>query len=371
MNRELADLRTGFGVDEGPGSAGARPLVVSRDAACIDELARLCAAIAVVPDVVGDPARLGARWADAPCVLIDVGCAGDVAALRLRRRDDVVMIGRHPPTDTLWRRAVEIGAADLAVLPADGVRVANRLADAATPDRTTAAVIGVVGAAGGVGASTVAAGLASVFAGGSLRSLLVDADPLGGGIELVMGCEQTPGLRWADVQIEGGRVAARSLLAALPSADGVSVLSVSTAAAAEIDAHALRAMIDGGRRACQLVVVDLPRILDSAAGQTALAQVDLLVVVGATDVRSIAAGRPVVGAAAGVADVQAVVRTTRGRGLEPEAVADGLGLSLAGVVPTQGAVARARDDGGGVARGRLTTRHYRRLLAALLPGAVR
>jgi secretion/DNA translocation related CpaE-like protein len=360
MDRDRSDVRREEPTD-------GRPLVVSADPACVDELARLCAAAAVEAEIVAEPGRIGARWSRASCVLVDEDCAGDLAALRVRRRDDVVLIGRHPPADDLWRRAVQIGAADVVVLPDDAGRVADRLADAATPGHPRATVVGIVGVGGGAGASTVAAGLACAYARRRQPSLLVDADPLGGGIEMLLGCEDVPGLRWPDIELDGGRVAARSLLAALPSVDGVSVLSVSAASSIDIDPATFHIMIGAGRRACGLTVVDLPRRFDSQSVGAATADVDTLVVVATTEFRSVAAGRLVVAAAVGSCpDIRAVVRATPGRRLEPDTVADALGVALIGSVPTRRQVSRAADDGAGIARGRRAWRHLDEVLSALL-----
>jgi hypothetical protein len=87
-----------------------------------------------------------------------------------------------------------------------------------------------------------------------------------------------------------------------------------------------------------------------------------------TEVRSVAAGRQLVATAGNVcADVRAVVRTTPGRSLEPEAVSDSLGVDLLASIPSQRAVRRAADDGAGVHLSWRARRHYDRLLAALLP----
>jgi secretion/DNA translocation related CpaE-like protein len=344
-----------------------QPLVVSRDSALVDELTRLCAAAALSAEVVVESTAVGSRWSRASCVLVDAPCAADIAALGLRRRDDVVVVGRQPPPDDLWRRAVQIGAVDVAVVPDDVARIADRLADASAGGRSRAPVVGVVGASGGAGASTVAAGLAAAYARRRQRSLLIDADALGGGIELLLGCEAVPGLRWGDIEVDGGRVPARALLAALPSVSGVSVLSVSSASGGELDRAALQTMVGAGRRACGLVVVDLPRGWDASSAGVGGPDLDVLFVVAVTEVRSVAAGRQIVTAAArSCADVRAVVRTTPGRSIEADAVADSLGVELVAAIPTRRAVRRAVDDGIGVDGGWRVRRHYDRLLAALL-----
>ena len=55
-------------------------------------------------------------------------------------------------------------------------------------------VICVVGGSGGVGASTLAAALAFVAARQAARSVLVDTDRLGGGLDLLIGAERVDGL---------------------------------------------------------------------------------------------------------------------------------------------------------------------------------
>ena len=58
-----------------------------------------------------------------------------------------------------------------------------------------------------------------------LRAVLVDGDPLGGGIDLVLGGEDVPGVRWPDLAGARGRVPPADLAAALPEVDALHVLS--------------------------------------------------------------------------------------------------------------------------------------------------
>ena len=74
-------------------------------------------------------------------------------------------------------------------------------------------LVAVGGSCGGAGASTVATALALAAAPGVL---LVDADPWGGGLDLLLGAERADGLRWPDLTGLRGRVAGDALLAALP-----------------------------------------------------------------------------------------------------------------------------------------------------------
>jgi hypothetical protein len=95
-----------------------------------------------------------------------------------------------------------------------------------TPRRTEPVLV-VVGTAGGVGTSTLAALLACQAArsGGQAGVTLVGADPDSGGLDMILGLEEEPGLRWQDIRAPLGVVDATTLAARLPAADGVRVLA--------------------------------------------------------------------------------------------------------------------------------------------------
>ncbi|MGZ4743893.1 MAG: P-loop NTPase [Oryzihumus sp.] len=70
---------------------------------------------------------------------------------------------------------------------------------------TAAHVIGVVGGSGGVGATVLAAALATRAAATGRTVACVDGDVLGGGLDVTFGLEQEPGLRWPDLAAALGR----------------------------------------------------------------------------------------------------------------------------------------------------------------------
>ena len=92
-------------------------------------------------------------------------------------------------------------------------------------DRPGAPIIGLIGGRGGAGASVIAAALARAAVDARYECVLVDADPLGGGADLLLGAEDEPGLRWPDLSAARGRLAPGVLLAGLPVIDGVHVVS--------------------------------------------------------------------------------------------------------------------------------------------------
>jgi secretion/DNA translocation related CpaE-like protein len=337
-------------------SAANRPLLVTRDPELRDELLRLCAAAAVTPDVVDDIGLARRDWLVAPCVLVGADCAAEVSALGLPRRAEVSLVAHSPESADLWRDAVAVRADHVVVVPDSEAALVDRLADTVDGGLDLATTIAVIGARGGAGASTVAAALGLTAARGGVRALLVDADALGGSLELVVGCESEPGLRWPDVASTRGRVGAAALRAALPSRDGLAVLSWRQSEPAVLQHASMTAMLSAGQRGSDVVIVDLPRHLDGPAALAA-SRVDTVLLVACSDVGSAAAGGRLIESLSAVCgDLRLVVRRLRGHPLAPELVASSLGLQLAAVVPTQRSVSRSVEEGlGPPARGRLAS----------------
>ncbi len=124
---------------------------------------------------------------------------------------------------------------------------------------TTAHIIGVVGGSGGVGASVLTAAIAVRAAQGGVRPVCVDGDRLGGGLDVTLGIEQEPGVRWPDLAGARGRIDGPELLRRLPTVDGVAVLSFDRARDVELGAEIVREVLHSLSIAADLLVVDLPR----------------------------------------------------------------------------------------------------------------
>lgn len=95
-------------------------------------------------------------------------------------------------------------------------------APAGTGRRAT--VLGVVGARGGAGTSTLAALTAARFARRT-SAVLVDLDPAGGGLDVTVGLEAQDGARWPELAGARGDVPGQDVLALLPRWGGCAVLS--------------------------------------------------------------------------------------------------------------------------------------------------
>jgi secretion/DNA translocation related CpaE-like protein len=185
----------------------ARPLVVSTDERLLDDLLRLLAAAGAEPELATGGPALRRAHRQAPLVLVGADALAGGAVRALPRRPGVVVVATRELPAADWAGAVEIGAERVAVLPDDeSWLLARSTAAVRSPvERGWLAVVG--GSCGGAGASTVAAALALAAAPGVT---LVDGDPWGAGIDLLLGAERADGLRWPDLTGLRGRVAGPS-----------------------------------------------------------------------------------------------------------------------------------------------------------------
>jgi secretion/DNA translocation related CpaE-like protein len=324
-------------------STGAGPLIVTEDETLLDDLLRLCAAAGTEPEVVFTAAPRAASWDDAPLVLV-----GTEASTRVRgapRRKGVLLVGRDADDAEIWRQAVDIGADHVLVLPDAEIWLVDRIADVAEGVGAPALTVGVVGGRGGAGASTLACALAVTSARTGRRTMLVDADPLGGGLDILLGAERTGGLRWPDLADSRGRVSSGALEESLPRLDSLSVLSWDRGDCVHVPPEAMRSVLGAARRRGGVVVVDLPRRVDDSAAET-LAQIDVGLLVVPAELRAVAAaGR--VAAAVGMVlkDLRVVARGPFDSGLDDHDIARLVGLPLAGALPMEPAVADAAPGG--------------------------
>lgn len=311
---------------------------VARDA--IDRVTA-AAGLAVV-HVAHAPSRQA--WTGACAVLLDAEGAAECSRTRLPRRGHIVLLSDGEPGAADWQMAIAVGAQRVMTLPADEARLVAVLTEAAESGRDAergGAVVAVMGGRGGAGASVFAAALAF----SARHSLLVDADPWSGGIELAVGTEDKPGLRWPDLALEHGRLDFDALRHALPRINGLSVLS-SVRAGNDVEPGPLAAVIDSGRRGGATVVCDLPRRL-SRTVEFALDAADLVVLVSTADVGSCAATTAVASAVSAVnPNVGLVVRGPSPAGLRAVDVARIVELPLLAAMRAQANLPAVLERGG-------------------------
>jgi secretion/DNA translocation related CpaE-like protein len=342
--------------------------VVSADEDLLDDLLRLLAAAGTEPEVATGGPALRRAHRDAPLVLLGADALGGGAVRALPRRPGVVVVSGRPLPAAGWAAAVEVGAERVALLPEDEAWLLSRSAAAAQPPADRGWLVAVGGSCGGAGVSTVAAALALAAAPGVV---LVDADPWGAGLDLLLGAERVEGLRWPELGGLRGRVDGDALLAALPEVGGVHVLAASRSAPAPVPDEALTAALEAVRAVGRPVVVDLPR--GSPATEAVLADADLAVLVAPARLRAATAARLLVEApGSGWSTARLVVRPVAG-GLSPEEVADVVGRPVLGELPhDRSAVARGeRGEPPAVSARSPLGSLARRVLAAVGTGTLR
>ncbi len=326
--------------------------VLTADFELLDQVLSCAAAAGVRPEVVADASGARALWGSAAVVVVGVDQAESLARLGLGPRSHVYVVGTAGDRELLLRWSVPLGAAVVVVPVAAGSLTAS-LADAVTRGQAAGRVVTVVGGSGGVGTSTFAGALAVAAVRRRWSCVLVDADPLGGGLDLLMGAERLAGWRWP--KLAGARGELGDLSTQLPQVDGVHLLSGSreTAAAAPATtatpalvpaAEQLTAVVSSTRRTHQLTVVDLPRSADAAVW-TALRGCEVVVLVVRADVRGLAAARRLLDRTGDLKGVGVVVRGRLPGVSSAEVCADGLGLPLYGVVPDDSVVRLAAERG--------------------------
>jgi secretion/DNA translocation related CpaE-like protein len=316
-------------------------LLVTRHDAVRDAVLRL-AALAGTPvhlEAPGSAAK--AAWRAARLVVVGQDGLDDVG---LPRRERVVVVSDRPPDAAIWERALALGAEVVLTLPDGEAPLLDLLAVAGEPTRPRGVTLGVMAGCGGAGASTLAAGLA-LSAARDRPTLLVDGDPLAGGLDLLLGAEHLPGARWPDLAETRGRLSAPALLDALPHVEELALLSWHRGDAVTLPAEAAASVLDAATRAVATVVLDLPRQLDPAAETLLCGCDELLLVIPATVRATAAAARVAERVAAVVPVAGVVVREAASPRLAPGEVATALGLPLCGSLPDDAGIAGAAQRG--------------------------
>lgn len=196
-----------------------------------------------------------------------------------------------------------------------------------SPPGERAPLVGVAGARGGAGASTLAAVLAARLARDD-AAVLVDLDHGAGGVDLLLGIDEVPGVRWPDLAGARGDVPGDDLIAALPRWGRCAVLAAGRPAGAP-DPGVVEDVLRALGAVAGAVVADLGR------GATAPVEPDVVVLVVPRDVRGVACG--VAARDAWVArgrDVVVVARGPAPGGMGVGELAQAMGARVAASVPS-------------------------------------
>lgn len=338
----LLDPPTAFG--------GATPLVVTADELLVADVLRLAAAAGVVPEIVRDaPAALRA-WRSAGLVLVGSDLATELAACSPPRRARVHLLAHAPAADELFRAALAVGAESVAALPASETWLVEMLTDVDDGGQAPGTTIGVIGGCGGAGATVFAAALAQT-ASRHESTLVVDADPLGSGVDRVLGLERLDGIRWDAMLQTTGRLSARSLREALPRTGALSVLSWPADRVGTLQPFAMREVLSAGRRGFEVLVLDLPRHPDPLTEEV-ITRCDHLVVVTTLTLPAVAAAARLVQRLPDRAPRRHLVTRGGSTGVAPEEVSRLLKVPLLAAMPDQRGLDEAINLGAGPTRSR-------------------
>ena len=323
-------------------ASGATVLTVISDPQLAESADRVAAAAGL--RVVRRHAPSSRSWSSAAAVILDDDGARRCARDALPRRDAVFIVGTAEPSPATWEVAVEVGAEHLFALPTQEAQLVHRLSEAAESGHCAprrGRMLAVIAGRGGGGASVFASALARCAG----EALLVDLDPCGGGVDLLLGAENSPGLRWPDLRVQDGRLTWAAVRQALPRCDRVRMLSAARTYH-DIEAASLNAVTDAALRGGATVICDVPRHL-SPVSASALEGADLLVVITSCDVRGIAATAALAGVLRTVnSNVGLVVRGPAPGGLRSGEVARAAALPLLAAMRPEPGLAQQLETGG-------------------------
>lgn len=321
------------------------PLLATRDPALSDAVQATALALGVDIEVVGRLEQVRGAWRSAPLRLI----GADVAAglVHAETTEATFLVGASQ--SQLLEASSRLRLPAL-LLPQSSDALAEALVSHRT-SRPKGRGVCLLGASGGVGTSSLVMGLAAAAASAGRRTAAVELAPFGGGLDLLVGAETRPGLRWADLAKASGQIGA--LDGRLLVRDSVSVLALDRAHPAQPPPGAVGAVLTALRRTHDVVVIDGGR----GGVPAGVGRETRVVLVVASDVSSVAAGRMLL-AAGDLESPRLVVRTGPSRTLPPAAVAEALGLELLGVVRHDRAVPRLAQAGAWP--GSRSAAHFRR-----------
>lgn len=310
-------------------------LLVTRDASLIDAVTATALAIGVTVVVAGDRDELRMQWPAANVRLVGTDMASRVTAMGSRDGDTWVV----GSADTaLLAASAELRAPALA-LPKASAQLAEVLSQRQDPGPGST-VVALVGGSGGVGTSSVAVAMSVMAARRGKQVTAVELADSGGGLDLLLGLEATPGVRWDGLANATGELGA--LEEQLVSGDGISVLALGREAESTPTRAGLDAVLRSLGRTQDMIIVD------AGDGQRLSWLGDATpVILVAAHVRGVAAAR-MVAQQQELARAHLLVRSGPGSTLPADAVAEALGLPLLGAIRHDPAVPRLAGAGASI-----------------------
>lgn len=326
----------------------ARPLIVTSNEAMLDDLLRVAAAAGVEVAHALDPG-VRTAWRAAALVLIDRELVPDAVGAQLIPRRHVIAVGRGEPDADMLKSCMRLGIEQSLRVGDDDDTLIELLAGTMSRGSGDGHLVAVVGACGGAGASVFASALAATAERAGRGVLLADCDPWGAGLDVLLGIESRGGVRWDELAAPSGRLPPDALHRALPAAPfghgRIAVLCHGRSGHRDIPGGVVDVVIEAGRRAGDLTVVDLPRY-PTQAGDRVIEKADLVLLVTTADVRGCFAAARIANRLIELgAFPELVVRGPSPGGIGADDIGEVLGLPVAAWMRPQPSLARDLEKG--------------------------
>lgn len=314
-------------------------LLVTRDDRVITEFQKI-AAVTQTPLVIeSEPSA--ADLSSAYRVFVTSDCAQE----NLNHPETVlVVIGTTGPET--WRFAAKLSANHIAVIPDSRDWLVEHLS---APVTKKGLCVAIIPGAGGAGASLLSAGLA--FHARQLFSdvVLVDLDENSAGLDVVLGIETQPGMRWQDFHSLTGSISGSDILRGLPARDGVALLTHNDSETLP-DKLLRDTIIQQLRGVSGLVIIDFPRFTNQKFAIEILKQCDVVYVVTPSTVRgSASTKKEIAHICKHATNVELIIRNFPGTNLDALKIAQSLDVPLAGSVNSDPRIVEQIEQGFGVA----------------------
>ena len=260
---------------------------------------------------------------------------------------ETALILTGSPSPHTWRIAAQIDAKHLVLLPESKTWLIEFLkVNQVSPAQTAA----FIGAAGGVGTSTLTLTVAKHFATLGKRVVVVDLDFTSVGMQIAAGADKYPGLTWSNLLREANDADPVALFDALPQIHGVRILG-NESLSESVSPQLIRETLVKLRNSSDVLVIDAgrwsycERLLEDFSGA------NFLVV--PNTVRGCAVGREIY-TDTHAKDLQLIVREVPGSALNPLAIAQSLNKPLAKVIPNDHRICELSEQGQMLAGGNLS-----------------
>jgi secretion/DNA translocation related CpaE-like protein len=325
------------------GSSGEKQqvLIVGSDLAIVDVVRRCAVACGIGILEAQSLARARSHWAGSAFIVLADDVIDDHGVDVAVEHPRLVIATRNSASALPWQLAVQLHADRVFDLSIDEPLLINYFTE---QSRSRARVISVLAGSGGAGASVTAAALAMSARTGGHRSVLIDADPDSPGADLLLGLDQTPGLRWHHLSASSSPPPGEQLLSALPRSGDLAVITRDRSDRSILDTALVSSTVNALRGVADLIVVDLPRGGPETRAQiAAISEVVFLVLT--CDLRGATSARSTVASLRVDADVRILARRSSSDTLQPMDVADWLELPLAAVLPQESGISSAIDRG--------------------------